>query len=342
MAQDPACNITSRLHVLFLARVRRLTSLDLSNTSLDGSGIEEGLSHVLQGTRLEVLDLSRNRCDADAVKVLLQAGSALSSLRCLRLNENKPGIGDEGFRAIVHALSTDLGNLEELEVRGPGYAEESPRPPGDGCCSAFVTGRRTRAIAVWHCCLIPWPLVFTRKEWSADGYSILTNDGAEALLRQSRTDRLTLLDLSGQNDIGTALRTQLDSEINGRTFFGKSAFYQHACNGSNFLFLSSCLSVMMWIMIFLLISPPVMVSLDAYETVPDGIVYMPMYMLGLPLLLFIGSSSFGTMCPWPCCWRSGPYEINPHLRSLFPRLRPRQPVAVAGNDENSGGVELAV
>ena len=330
MAQDPACKITSRLHMLFLARVRRLTSLDLSNTSLDGSGIEEGLSHVLQGTRLEVLDLSRNRCDADAVKVLLQAGSALSSLRCLRLNENKPGIGDEGFKAIVHTLSTDLGNLEELEVRGPGYAEDSP--------TGFFSW--TRASAALHCCLIPWPFVFTRKEWSADGHSILTNDGAEALLRQSSTDRLTLLDLSGQNDIGAALRAELSTTINGRIFFGKSAFYQHACNGGRnggFLCFSNVISVLIPVIFFLLIFPPVMVSLGK-----DGMIFI-MYVPGLFLLLFVTMSGvLPAMCPWPCCWRSGPYEINPHLRPLFPRLRPRQPVAVAGNDENSSGVELTV
>jgi len=302
--------------------VRSLTDLNISNTDLDGSRINEGLIDGLQGARLEKLDISHNRCDADAVKVLLQAGSALSSLRCLRINENKPGIGDEGFKAVVRAMSTHLQQLEELEVRGPGYGKDAKTSNSCPSCSF------REAACAWHC-LIPWAYVFTRKAWSADGYSILTNDGAEELMRQSSTVRLTLLDLSGQNDIDAALRTEVSSKINGRASFGKSAFDQHACNGGSFQCMSCLVTVFLPIMAFLLIFPPVMVSLGkSHSTI------FVMYIPGLFILL-ASVGSFSSMCPWPCCWRRGPYEINPHFRSIFPsRFRMPQP-AVADVVEHS-------
>ena len=330
--------------------------------------------------KLRVLDLSRNQCDANAMKVLLQAGSALSSLHTLRLNENKPGIGDDGLNAAVRALSSTLGKLQELEVRGP-PCDTYDDQGAEKCCSGPITGG-----------FFPCACVCTPKEWSTFGYSIVTDDGIQELLRllqSSSSSRLTLrkLDLSGQNDISAATRTALRSTFGKDVQLGRSAFLQHACGGAgqgcSFRTRSYWLSLWLPLSLFLLVFPiSVLVTSyggkdgfadnddDCYvkkrfnvssgqqetqDTNGDG--YPDEACSGATLIAsFVLCYIFGAgfclvaclcngrsiWCLFPCCWLNPrvrrAFEINPHLRSLFPRLRPRQPVAVAGNS----GVELAV
>ena len=334
------------------SRVRSLTSLDLSDSKIDASTmafLKEGLQEGLD--ELRVLDLSRNQCDANAMQVLLQAGSALSSLNTLRLNENKPGIGDDGLNAAVQALSSTLGKLQEREVRGPPCDTYDNEKAVDWKWNQQITGG-----------FFPCVLVCTPKEWSTFGYSIVTDDGIQELLRllqSSSSSRLTLrkLDLSGQNDISAATRTALRSTFGKDVQLGRSAFLQHACGGAgvgcSFKTRSYWLSLCLPLSLFFLVFPILGVVTGAVSDRGVILSFLFCYLLGLSiscLLVCMLGGPRSVCCLFPCCWLNPwvrrAFEINPHLRPLFPRLRPhsrpRQPVAVAGNDENSSGVELTV
>ena len=178
------------------------------------------VDNVLCKLELKELDLSDQLIDSDAMKHFIsKLGPALSSLRSLKLNRNKPGIGDSGFAAIVGALQTNLASLEELEVRGPPYYTPTASDQNSVCCLNVPP-------------MAPISILCTRKDWQAAGYDLLTDAAADRL--QNGIGGLKRLDLSGQNDIWEAARTRLKLKLND-VDFGRSNFYQRLTNGVHFL-----------------------------------------------------------------------------------------------------------